>query len=150
MNNENVIYFIGRNSDGRESEYTTSLEEAEAFASSGESLEWGEIGVFGWNPENPCCEGPCTHEVIRAEIVARVCAGDRRRTYFVGRNSDGQCEAFASLEEAEAFAESGESLDISSVGVYGFTPASPCCPEGPCTHEFFRARLRAAGIVCPA
>ncbi len=88
--------------------------------------------------------------IDKAAIVASVCEGDRTRTYFVARNSDGQCEAFGSLDEAEAFAESGESEDISSVGVYGFTPANPCCPEGPCTHEFFRARLRAAGIVVSA
>ncbi len=66
-----MIYFIGRNSDGQTSEYTTTLSAAEAFASSGESDDWGQIGVFGWNPENPCCEDACTHEVIRAELRAQ-------------------------------------------------------------------------------
>ncbi len=64
----NVIW-TGRNSDGRSEEFD-SLEDAEAFASSGESLEWGVIGVFGYDPDNPCCEGPCTHEVTMAPYRA--------------------------------------------------------------------------------
>ncbi len=64
------IIWTGRNSDARSEEFD-SIEAADAFASSGESEDYSEIGVFGYNPDDPCCsEGPCSHEVNRAYIRA--------------------------------------------------------------------------------